>query len=270
MHTPHQRTGLTTAPTHTVARDPAEASELAPSRWTRARLVEPSSAGYVYLGASSGPWRLPPALPRARRRVLLRLMHTTAATLREDPIVERADVFRGLLRPPGTRSLRGQDAVPAAFDAVLLVQTRDTAAAAALLSAAPITTLLGDLEAADASTLAFAGCNVRRIGDVDHDRAGVFLFNYFTADDVEANLYAWGYTAGWFQDQTGLDNSTVLRPLNPAGSAGGYSLVNHCRWDRLRDVVPALVLKPSFRNFVLRTFAKHRTAPHPVLYRLAR
>ena len=78
------------------------------------------------------------------------------------------------------------------------------------------------------------------------------------------------YTAGWFQDQTGLDNSTVLRPLDPAQSTGGYSLVNHCRWDRLRDVLPALVLKPSFRTFVLHTFAEHRTAPHPVLYRLDR
>lgn len=79
---------------------PAAAPAPTHSRWTRARLVEPSTAGWVYLGASSGPWRVPPALPRARRRVLLRLMHTAAAVLRRDPGVQRADVFRGLLRPP--------------------------------------------------------------------------------------------------------------------------------------------------------------------------
>ncbi len=196
-------------------------------------------------------------------------MHTAAQGLRQDPRVQRADVFRGVLRPPGTRPLPGQHPPLPAFDAVLLVQTEDPAGAAALAGVDALTDLVGELEAAGAATLAFAASNARRIGDVDHDRPGVFLFNYFTADEVEANLHAWQFTAGWFQDQTGLDNSTVLRPLDPS-APGSYTLVNHCRWDRLRDILPALVLKPSFRTFVLRTFAEHRTAPRPVLYRLAR
>jgi len=237
-------------------------------RWTRARLVEPSGAGYVFLGASSGPWRVPPALPSTRRRFLLGMMRATALELRRHPQVERADVFRGLLRPPGTRSVPGQRAASTAFDVVLLVQTRHPDGAAALAATAGLTELVRELEAAGASTLAFPASDVRRLGDVDHDRPGVFLLNYFTADDVETNLNAWSHTAGWFQDQTRLDNSTVLRPLDPAGGAGGFSVVNHCRWDRLRDVLPALVLRPSFRTFVLRTFAEHRIAPHPVLYRL--
>lgn len=255
------------APEPTAAEAAAQAPTRAPSRWTHARLIQPSSAGYLYLGASSGPWRVPPALPRARRRTLLSFLHTAAAQLRRDGRVHSADVFRGLLRPPGTRTLPGRKAGEPAFDAVLLVRTTDPAAAEALLRSKPVNTLLGHLQAAGAATLAFAASNTRRIRDVDHDRPGIFLFNYFIADDVEANLHAWGYTAGWFRNQTGLDNSTVLRPTGPAG---GYSLVNHCRWNRLRDVLPALVLKPSFRTFVLRTFANHRTAPHPVLYRLDR
>ena len=39
-----------------------------------------------------------------------------------------------------------------------------------------------------------------------------FLFNYFYADDSEQNIKVWDYTAGWFQYQTGLDNSTVILP----------------------------------------------------------
>jgi hypothetical protein len=100
---------------------------------------------------------------------------------------------------------------------------------------------------------------------VDHSRPGVFLFNYFSAKDVESNLFAWQYTAGWFQDQTGLDNSTVLRPV---GDDSAYTLVNHCRWDRMRDVLPSLVLKRSFREFVLRVFDDNGVAPRPILYRL--
>lgn len=278
MHTSAEQAGSTTASGRTSARAagaPAPTAAAAhtapapgrrPSRWSRARLIAPSGAGYVHVGASSGPWRLPPALPRARRRALLSLMHDAAQGLRQDPGVQCADVFRGVLRPPGTRSLSGQQPPLPAFDAVLLVQTEDPAGAAALARVGVLTDLVGELEAAGAVTLAFAASNARRIGDVDHDRPGVFLFNYFTADEVEANLHARQFTAGWFQDQTGLDNSTVLRPLDPSAC----TLVNHCRWDRLRDVLPALVLRPSFRTFVLRTFAEHRTAPRPVLYRLAR
>ncbi|WP_432485414.1 hypothetical protein [Kineococcus esterisolvens] len=217
------------------------------------------------------------ALPRARRRTLLSLLHATAEELRTEAGsrtgVERADVFRAVLRPPGrgrppaqrttgpVRNAAGGDVL----DTVLLVRTRDPAVAAAQLRSSRINALQTRLEGTGASTLVFAGTNVRRIGDVGHDRQGIFLFNYFSAEDTEENLHAWQYTAGWFQQQTGLDNSTVLHPMGPAG---GYSLINHCRWDHLHDVLPALILRPSFRRFVLRTFTEHRTAAHPVLYRL--
>jgi hypothetical protein len=78
---------------------------------------------------------------------------------------------------------------------------------------------------------------------VDHRRQGVFLFNYFFADRTDLNLAAWQYTAGWFPDQTGLDNSTVLLP--DATSEPRYRLVNHARWDRLLDVLPSLIFKRS-------------------------
>ncbi|TFC29127.1 hypothetical protein E3O25_05585 [Cryobacterium sp. TMT1-3] len=61
-------------------------------------------------------------------------------------------------------------------------------------------------------------------------------------------MYAWQYTAGWFQDQTGLDNLTVLQPVDD----GPFSLVNHCRWDHLVDVMPDLAFKRSFEERGLR------------------
>jgi len=78
----------------------------------------------------------------------------------------------------------------------------------------------------------------------------------------------WQYTAGWFQDQTGLTNSTVLQPVDPESVP--HRLVNHCWWDRRRDVLPSLVFKRSFHNFVLRVFAENGVAPRPILYRLLR
>ena len=109
--------------------------------------------------------------------------------------------------------------------------------------------------------------NGRRMGPVDLSRVGVFLFNYFYADRRAQNLAVWEYTAGWFADQTGLDNSTLLIP--EAGQDCPYTVINHCRWDRLGDILPSLLLKPSFRSYVLRHFEANDTAAIPILYRLA-
>ena len=88
------------------------------------------------------------------------------------------------------------------------------------------------------------GSNVRRIGAVDHLRRGVFLFNYFFADELSQTLGVWDYTAGWFQDQTGLDNSIVILP-DPDQQCP-YKILNHCRWDYLVDFC-----RPYFLNVAL-------------------
>ncbi|MFY1686682.1 hypothetical protein [Plantactinospora sp. WMMB782] len=247
---------------------PGSTRTTAPARWPATRLVEPSTAGFVFVGIASGRWRLPVALPNARRRQLLTRVEEVATALRGRSAVLRADIFRGLVRPPGTRSLPGQRVPAAEYDVVLLIEAKSVAAATELLSDTPLRELVETARRRHGNVLAFAASNVRRIGPVDHERQGVFLFNYFAADQVTENLAAWQYTAGWFQAETGLDNSTVLAPVD--GSADGFTLVNHCRWSRLTEVLPSLVLKPSFRSYVLATFARHRTAPHPVLYRLHR
>jgi hypothetical protein len=45
--------------------------------------------------------------------------------------------------------------------------------------------------------------------------------------------------------------------------------MNHCRWDRLRDLMPSLIFKRSFRTYVLANFAANRVAAMPILYRMA-
>ncbi|MGM1018244.1 MAG: hypothetical protein ACQEW8_11985 [Actinomycetota bacterium] len=229
--------------------------------WTTARLIEPSTKGFLYVGIRSGRWPLPPALPSAKRRRALRTLHSIRTALAADSRVERGDVLRGTLRPPGaSRGFDGQHTGDAAYDAVLLIETRTPEDARELASDSRLLRIAAEFP----DSLVFPSRNVRRIGPVDHERRGVFLFNYFTADDVAGNLHAWQYTAGWFQDETDLDNSTVLEPTVESP----FTLVNHCRWDRYADVVPALIAKPSFRSFVLQFFAKNRVAPRPVLYAL--
>jgi hypothetical protein len=75
------------------------------------------------------------------------------------------------------------------------------------------------------------------------------------------------YTAGWFQDQTGPDNSILVPPDSESDT--DCTVINHCRWDRPRDILPHLLFNRSFRTYVLAHFAANNTAPIPILYRLA-
>jgi len=77
----------------------------------------------------------------------------------------------------------------------------------------------------------------------------------------------WEYTAGWFGQETGLDNSTVLLPRD--GERSEYNIMNHYRWDRLLDVMPSLLFKRSFRDYVLANFEANNVAAMPILYRMA-
>ncbi len=102
------------------------------------------------------------------------------------------------------------------------------------------------------------------MGDVDHSRDGVFLFNYFFADDTDQNIAVWEHTAGWWQQEAALDNSEVLLP-DPGKTR--YTIINHCRWDHLRDFLPSLLFKPTFRTYLQANFDANDVAPMPILYR---
>jgi hypothetical protein len=98
-----------------------------------------------------------------------------------------------------------------------------------------------------------------KIAAVDHTRNGFFLINYFVADDAQQTLAVWEYTAGWWVEETGLDNSTLLLPRESRRS--DYAIINHCRWDHLWDFMPSSVFKRSFRNYVLANFSANTSRP---------
>ena len=77
----------------------------------------------------------------------------------------------------------------------------------------------------------------------------------------------WEYTAGWWTAKANLTNSTPLLPL--PGEHSSYSLINHCRWDRMLYLAPHLVFRPTLNDFVLRNFTANDIASMPVLYHLA-
>ncbi|MCB1342825.1 MAG: hypothetical protein KDK24_17505 [Pseudooceanicola sp.] len=231
-------------------------------------LTAPDGRGYLLLALTVDrrPPFLYPLASRAKRQAT-DCLRRLAAILRACSDVEEANLFTAVLRPPGRgKYLARLNQRPAAHDLVLLAAFRNEEAASAFAGTPEWTQALARTVPLAQDHLAGTYSNIRHIAPVPHDKGGIFLFNWFAAADTGQNLAVWEHTAGWFQDQTGLDNSTVLLPSQPDPQAP--TIVNHCRWDGLTDILPALVLKPSFRSFVLAGFAANRTAAQPVLYRM--
>lgn len=245
-------------------------------------LQPPNDYGYLHLAAEierPRPWRP----RRSSRRALLERVKRAAAelVLVEGTRVRRADVFDAVLIPPGSGEGRrvleaaGHPTRLAAFDLVVLVECASVEAAAEVRKAEAFERLVRLLAGAARFVHCVTARNAARIAEVDKRPRGVFLFNYFFASELppaarsrsEHLLAVWEYTAGWWTAKAHLTNSTPLVPV--AGEASRYDLINHCRWDRWRDVLPSLVFRPSLKRFVLANFTANGIVAMPILYRLA-
>jgi len=240
------------------------------NKFPEVSLIEPAQSGYLLLAIEIDHR---PAigffLESDVKKKLLGRLKTFAQRLRAADDVLDATVFKALIIPPGRGAFLNKrpEVKIAKFDVVLLVEFVTVEAAKECQKTPEWAALVADSQKRSHNVMSLAASNTRRIGPVDHAANGVFLFNYFYADSLDINLKVWNYTAGWFQDQTGLDNSTVLLP--DEATQGPYTIINHCRWDRLRDILPSLLFKRSFKTFVLDNFEQNNTAAIPILYKLA-
>ncbi|WP_028478226.1 hypothetical protein [Nocardia sp. CNY236] len=240
---------------------------------TTAPLVTPSTTGYLLLAVEVD--RRPMVLPDSRvKALLIRESKSVAAELERLPEVVRATVFRGfthLVLGENRRLLRNAVAAdrlwPARYDLVILIEVTHPATIDTVRSNRHYGRLSELMAATARRTFEVAADNPRSMGDVDASRQGVFLFNFFYGRDETQLMPVWEYTAGWWAVNTALDNSRVMQPLD--GERHDYGIINHCRWDRLRDVAPQMIVRPSFRRFVLANFAANDISAQPTLYRLA-
>jgi hypothetical protein len=242
-------------------------------RYSRARLIEPTTLGYVHLSARVNPRPMPflPAPPERRR--LLDRVEPLVRPLERLVQVERVSVFDGALIAPvermsGYLRQRAASIHPARFDVVVLIETTSPDTARALRDAPEYQALLDTLRGGSSDLHVMLARNLKRLGDVPRTRRGVYLFNYFVADDPEVALELWDYLAGWYQVETGLDNSLLMAPLE--GEPSDYVFVNHAHWDaNLPTLFVRQMAKPSFRRYVLANLEANRVGSMPALYRPA-
>lgn len=214
----------------------------------RTRFTEPTDFGYLYLGFRiAPPKRAPFVRADGERRRVLESCERQARRLASLSEVMTATVYEAVLIPPVEGSPK--------FDALVLVQT-----------ASPES--IPEVEAAEAyqamaPDFAMAARNLRRIGDIDRDHAGAFLFNHFTAADPAAALRTWEDVAGWFVDEARVEDSALLQPIRESP----YALVNHVRLPTGPIRFMLNFAKPSFRASVAAKLKAEGIGNAPVICR---
>jgi hypothetical protein len=236
-------------------------------KYPPAKLLEPPPFGYIQVAAAVHPptGRMPRPARSQKRSALISSVKPLASQLENLESVVKATVYEAVLIPPPAGYARHIATHPARYDVVVLVETSSPEVIGDVQASEPYKLLLEAVEGATRDTHVMTARCTRYVGDVDKTRQGLFLFNYFVADDPDVALQLWDHLAGWFVGATGLDNSTVLEPIGDSD----YVFVNHGRWDiGLPQFMLRTFARPSFRRFVATNQWVNRTGAMPVLYRL--
>lgn len=246
----------------------------AESGYSKATFIEPSSLGYIHIGAAVRPRSLPfTLLPTGREKAeLIGRLKELSRQLKQLEAVETATVFEAVGLPPLHRlpyiKERTDSLHLARFDIAVLIETSSPAAARDVQKTSAYQALMNAVQSKATDVHVMAARNDKRVGDVDKTSDGLFIFNHFVADDADVLLELFEYLAGWYATETGLDNSTLLVPLDEENA--DYVAVNNARWDHsLLGFLWKQLSKKSFRNYVLANLTANNAGAMPVLYRIA-
>jgi len=230
------------------------------------RLIEPSTAGYLYVAVQTTAAQRPGPVVSGRKRrarAIATLEHYATAARRSGDVTE-VSAFRAVALAPMPATM--QAAVPHP-DAAMLIQAATPDAAHAIAYSSSLKGLIEALARAGCRTHVLAARNVRRIADVEHRPGPLFLFNHFWGADQQLAVALWERLAAWYQRETGLRNSVLLAP--PDSDARTFALVNHASFDLS---LPALVWRQfarrTFRTYVKANLAANDVTASPGLYRL--
>jgi hypothetical protein len=213
----------------------------------KAAFAEPTPYGYIYIGMKVDPPGRAPIVRRSGKRdEAIQACVQAARALKDHPEIVDVTVYKAVFMPPIEGAPR--------FDVVVLISTSSPGTIAEVQGTEPYQRLAGDL--------VMTARNVRRIGDTG--RSGTFLLNHFTAADPDEAVDVWEHLTGWYVNRTGVDNSTLLRPLEDAP----YAVVNQVRLPQN----PALFLarqflRPSFYTYVQANLRANGMRALPVFYK---
>lgn len=218
-----------------------------------------AGSGYLYLAATVEPPRERAPVPRrgTRKEALLGRLKVLAAELQRQGFVQKADVYRAVLAPPGRLGH---------YDVAVLLETDSPDGLTELKAREPCRRMVAEISGTARDFQEMTARCLRFLGDPAAKEQGLFLFNHFTAEDSEIATRVWEHLAGWYLTELGLDNSCLLSPLG----ASDYVFVNHARWDMsLAEFAVRQFSRRTFRSYVRGNIAADGMTATPILYRKA-
>ncbi len=239
------------------------------SKYPPVSLIEPTTLGYIHLAAAVQPRRIS-FMPAGREKArLLASLKDLAHQLEQLEMVEKVTVYNAIaMAPPSGYVREHSDSIHLPlYDIVVLVETTSPETARQVQKTAEYTALVEALRSKASDLHIVVARNVKRVGDVDKRRKGVFLFNYFVGEDPQVTLALWDYMAGWYAVETGMDNSTLLLPLE--GEPSAYAIINHARWNGLLSFLWRQFTGEGFRTYMVANLDANHVGAMPILYRLA-
>jgi hypothetical protein len=233
------------------------------------KLIEPTTLGYIHLAAVVQP-RPAPFIPLGREKLslLARLKHL-AEPLEQLEEVDSVTVYHAIvMAPPAGYVKQHLDLIHLArYDIVVLVETTSPETARQVQQTAAYTALVEALKSRASDLHIIVARNVKRVGNVEKRRKGDFLFNYFVGESPQVTLALWDYLAGWYAVETGMDNSTLLLPLE--GEQSDYTIINHARWDGLLRFMWQQMATRSFITYMQANLDANHVGAMPIFYHLA-
>ncbi|MFD1677954.1 hypothetical protein [Alicyclobacillus fodiniaquatilis] len=232
--------------------------------------IAPATLGYIHIAAQTSEPTFPFRTNTAPE--LLNELKELAHHLEQLDAIETVTVFKAVGLPPVERLPYVREHVDsihlARFDVVVLVETKLPEAIEQVQATPVYQALMAYLDDHAKSTHVMSAENRKRVNDVDHTKDGLFLFNYFVADDADVMINLWDYLADWYRAEMGMDNSVLLVPAEQ--TASDYVAINHARWDGgLPGFLAKQMSKKSFRNYMLANLEANHVGAMPILYRLA-
>ncbi len=240
-------------------------------KFKKVSLVAPSKSFYRHIAAEIDYSPFPFFLTTsAKKKSIIWQSKEWCRQLETEEGVISAVVFKATLIPPGKGKFLKErlDTVQLAkYDFAILIEVSSADKIIDIMNSNSYKQIEANIKKVAKLTHVITAINVKKIDTVNHKKQGVFLFNYFYADNLQQNIDVWEYTAGWFQQETGLNNSTVLLPQG--NNTSKYTIINHCRWGKMSDILPSLLFKKSFHSYVLDNFYLNKVAAMPILYKIA-
>ncbi|REH45861.1 hypothetical protein C7448_109114 [Tenacibaculum gallaicum] len=238
--------------------------------YDKVSLIKPTNSNYIHIASEIDKKNTPFFIvTSSKKKKLIKQCKNWCKELNQVNGVIEISLFKATIIPPGMGEYVKENLNKihlAKFDFVILIEVSSEKICSEIKNHSIYKIMLSEIEKVSSYSQVMTASNIKRIGNVNHKKQGVFLFNYFSAESTEQNLKVWEYTAGWFEKETDLDNSTLLFPLNESKTT--YSIVNHCRWDKYIDILPDLIFKKTFKKYVLDNFYANNVGAQPILYKV--